>query len=159
MSTLKIEININRCKIEELNSDDRELITRAIDATNNSYANYSHFYVGAAVRLANGMIIIGANQENAAFPSGLCGERTAVFAAQANYPQEPIQTLAIAAKNSEGLLKQPITPCGACRQVLIELEHRYKKDMRIILYGTEYIYIIKSVKDLLPLSFTDDNML
>ena len=105
------------------------------------------------------MIIIGANQENAAFPSGLCGERTAVFAAQANYPQEPIQTLAIAAKNSEGLLKQPITPCGACRQVLIELEHRYKKDMRIILYGTEYIYIIKSVKDLLPLSFTDDNML
>jgi cytidine deaminase len=159
MSTLKIEININRCKMDELNSDDRELINRAIDATNNSYANYSHFYVGAAVRLANGMIIIGANQENAAFPSGLCGERTAVFAAQANYPQEPIQTLAIAAKNSEGLLKQPITPCGACRQVLIELEHRYKKDMRIILYGTEYIYIIKSVKDLLPLSFTDDNML
>jgi cytidine deaminase len=159
MSTLKIEININRCKIDELNSDDRELINRAIDATNNSYANYSHFYVGAAVRLANRMIIIGANQENAAFPSGLCGERTAVFAAQANYPKEPIQTLAIAAKNSEGLLKQPITPCGACRQVLIELEHRYKKDMRIILYGTEYIYIIKSVKDLLPLSFTDDNML
>ena len=159
MRTFKIEININRCKIDELNSDDRELINRAIDATNNSYANYSHFYVGAAVRLANRMIIIGANQENAAFPSGLCGERTAVFAAQANYPQEPIQTLAIAAKNSEGLLKQPITPCGACRQVLIELEHRYKKDLRIILYGTEYIYIIKSVKDLLPLSFTDDNML
>ena len=102
--------------------------------------------------------MIGANQENAAFPSGLCAERTAIFAAQANYPDQPIRTLAVAAKNSDGLLKQPVTPCGACRQVILEIEDRYKSPIRILLYGTEGVYCIDSVKDLLPLSFIDENM-
>ena len=110
------------------------------------------------MRLANGKIVIGANQENAAFPSGLCAERTAVFAAQANFPQEPILTLAIAAKNDKGLLAEPITPCGACRQVILEIEDRYRQPVRILLYGTNKIYSIDSIKDLLPLSFIDENM-
>lgn len=114
--------------------------------------------MGAALLLENGEIMIGANQENAAFPSGLCAERTAIFAAQANHPELKITTLAIAARNENGLLKSPITPCGACRQVILEIEDRYKSPVRILLYGTEGVYIIKSVKDLLPLCFVDENM-
>ena len=158
MKNIKIEIDIKVCDLAELPKEEQELLTEAIRATDNSYANYSKFYVGAALRLDNGKIMIGANQENAAFPSGLCAERTAIFAAQANYPDQPIRTLAIAAKNSGGLLKQPVTPCGACRQVILEIEDRYKSPIRILLYGTEGVYCINSVKDLLPLSFIDENM-
>ncbi len=155
---MKIEINYDFVNESELSKEDLELVNRAKEATNNSYANYSHFNVGAALRLENGDIIIGANQENAAFPSGLCAERTAVFAAQAQHPDQPIEALAIAAKNVNGFIKEPISPCGPCRQVILEVEDRYKKPVRIILYGTDGIYIVKSVKDLLPFSFVDANM-
>ena len=158
MKNIKIEIGIKLCDFTELPKEEQEILTEAIRATDNSYANYSKFYVGAALRLNNGKIMIGATQENAAFPSGLCAERTAIFAAQANYPDQPIRTLAVAAKNSDGLLKQPVTPCGACRQVILEIEDRYKSPIRILLYGTEGVYCIDSVKDLLPLSFIDENM-
>ena len=110
------------------------------------------------MRLANGQIVIGANQENAAFPSGLCAERSAIFAAQSQQPEQPITTLAIAASNDEGLLKDPITPCGACRQVILEMEDRYKRPVRILLFGARAVYAVNSVKDLLPLSFVDANM-
>ena len=142
----------------ELPSAEQALVQKAINATNNSYARYSHFHVGAACLLANGEIVIGANQENAAFPSGLCAERTAIFAAQANHPDQPITTLAIAARNDNGLLKDPISPCGACRQVVLEIEDRYKQPVRILLYGTKGIYVFESIKDLLPFSFIDANM-
>lgn len=155
---MKIEINYDFVSELELSKEDLELVNRAKEATKNSYANYSHFNVGAALRLENGDIIIGANQENAAFPSGLCAERTAVFAAQAQHPDQPIEALAIAAKNVNGFIKEPISPCGPCRQVILEVEDRYKKPVRIILYGTDGIYIVKSVKDLLPFSFVDANM-
>ena len=155
---MKIEINYDFVNESELSKEDLELVNRAKEATQNSYANYSHFNVGAALRLENGDIIIGANQENAAFPSGLCAERTAVFAAQAQHPDQPIEALAIAAKNVNGFIKEPISPCGPCRQVILEVEDRYKKPVRIILYGTDGIYIVKSVKDLLPFSFVDANM-
>ncbi len=158
MKTIKLEANVQICDFDEFSVKDQELLTEAIHATNNSYANYSNFYVGAALRLDSGKIVIGANQENAAFPSGLCAERTAIFAAQANYPDHPIQTLAVAAKNNNGLLKQPVTPCGACRQVILEIEERYKSPIRLLLYGTEGVYCVSSVKDLLPLSFVDENM-
>lgn len=158
MKQMKIEINYDFVSESELSKEDLELVNRAKEATKNSYANYSHFNVGAALRLENGDIIIGANQENAAFPSGLCAERTAVFAAQAQHPDQPIEALAIAAKNVNGFIKEPISPCGPCRQVILEVEDRYKKPVRIILYGTDGIYIIKSVKDLLPFSFVDANM-
>ncbi len=158
MEQIDINISIESYQLDELSPQDQELVQAAIKATNNAYANYSRFYVGAALRLENGKIVIGANQENAAFPSGLCAERTAVFAAQANYPDSPIETLAIAGRNEKGVLPNPITPCGACRQVILEIEDRYKKPIKILLYGTQKIYCVRSVKDLLPLSFVDDNM-
>lgn len=153
-----IEIKYQFVQQEELSKEEQTLVEKAKAATNNSYANYSHFHVGAACLLADGQIIIGANQENAAFPSGLCAERTAVFAAQANHPELSITTIAIAAKNDKGFLTDPISPCGACRQVILEIEDRYKKPVRILLYGTEGIYCFKSIKDLLPFSFVDANM-
>lgn len=110
------------------------------------------------MRLADGTVITGANQENAAFPSGLCAERTAIFAAQAQHPDQPIDTLAIAARNSHGLTREPIVPCGSCRQVMTEIEDRYHRPIRILLYGTDGVYVISSVKDILPLSFIGESM-
>ncbi len=158
METVDIRITINALQIDELSLQDQELIRAALKATEHAYANYSHFYVGAALRLANGRMVVGANQENAAFPSGLCAERIAVFSAQANFPDQPIVSLAIAARNDAGILPEPITPCGACRQVILEIEDRYKQPVRVLLYGQKKIYEIPSVKDLLPLSFLDENM-
>lgn len=154
--TLNIEYQI--AQLSELSKVEQNLVRKAMAATENSYANYSHFHVGAACLLADGTTVIGANQENAAFPSGLCAERSAIFAAQSNYPQQPITTLAIAAKNEHGFLKSPISPCGACRQVILEIEDRYKQPVRILLYGEKGTYCFHSVKDLLPFSFVDANM-
>ena len=146
------------CQLEELADDDRQLVEKAIGATQNSYAPYSNFHVGACLRLADGREVIGANQENAAFPSGLCAERSAVFAAQSMFPEEAITALAIAARNKNGLTAQPVSPCGACRQVILEMEDRYQRDVKILLYGTEGIYVIPNVKTLLPLHFVDSCM-
>lgn len=158
MDNLKIEINIKFCQLDELDTPDRQLIEEAIGATRNSYTPYSHFNVGAALRLDDGSIVIGANQENAAFPAGLCAERTAIFAAQAQRPEHRITTLAIAAKNANGLMPDPVTPCGSCRQVILEIEDRYKAPVRILLYGTRGVYVVDSVKDLMPFYFVDENM-
>lgn len=158
MKSIKIEINMQFCQPDELTAEEQELVQQAIRATDNAYARYSHFRVGAALRLTDGSIVIGANQENAAFPSGLCAERTAIFAAQAQRPEEAITSLAIAARNDNGLMANPVTPCGACRQVILEMEDRYRRPVQILLYGTHGIYRIKSVKDLMPLSFVDENM-
>ncbi|KXB78435.1 cytidine deaminase [Prevotella sp. DNF00663] len=153
MENRKIEISYKYCQKEELDAVCQELIDKAIAATQNSYADYSHFYVGAALLLDNGDVVIGANQENVAFPSGLCAERTAIFAAQAQQPMQAIKAIAIAARNDKGMLESPITPCGACRQVMLEIEERYHSDMEVYLYGTDGVYIVNSVKDLLPFAF------
>ena len=158
MKTINLNIAINHCQLDELTVADRELIERAIKATDNAYAEYSHFYVGAALRLANGRIVIGANQENAAFPLGLCAERTAVFSAQANFPDQSIDALALVARNDNELIDNPVTPCGACRQVLLGVEERYGLPMRILMYGKSGVYSVGSAKDLLPLSFVDSSM-
>ncbi len=158
MKTINLNIAINHCQLDELTVADRELIERAMKATDNAYAEYSHFYVGAALRLANGRIVIGANQENAAFPSGLCAERTAVFSAQANFPDQSIDALALVARNDNELIDNPVTPCGACRQVLLGVEERYGLPMRILMYGKSGVYSVGSAKDLLPLSFVDSSM-
>lgn len=158
MKQLTTAINYLLVQLDELTPTEQALVQKAIDATNNSYARYSNFHVGAACLLENGEVVIGANQENAAFPSGLCAERTAIFAAQANHPDQPIITLAIAARNVNGLLKSPISPCGACRQVVLEIEDRYQRPVRILLYGIDGIYVFESIKDLLPFSFVDANM-
>lgn len=158
MKTINLNIAIKHCQLDELSVADRELIEQAMKATDNAYAEYSHFYVGAALRLANGRIVIGANQENAAFPSGLCAERTAVFSAQANFPDQSIEALALVALNDNGLIDNPVTPCGACRQVLLGVEERYGLPMRILMYGKSGVYSVGSAKDLLPLSFVDSSM-
>uniref|UniRef100_A0AB33J4I3 Cytidine deaminase n=3 Tax=unclassified Prevotella TaxID=2638335 RepID=A0AB33J4I3_9BACT len=153
MENRKIEISYTYCQKEELDGVCQKLIDTAIAATENAYADYSHFYVGAALLLENGDVVIGANQENAAFPSGLCAERTAIFAAQAQQPTQAVKAIAIAARNDKGMLESPITPCGACRQVMLEIEERYHSNMKVYLYGTSGVYIVDSVKDLLPFAF------
>ena len=158
MKHVKLDIKIEFCSMDELSADEQTVVKCACAATRNSYANYSHFHVGAALMLGNGKVVIGANQENAAFPSGLCAERTAIFSAQANYPDQPVRLLAIAASDTHGLRRKPVTPCGACRQVILEVEERYRQPIEILLYGTDGVYRIKSIKDLLPLCFVDTDM-
>lgn len=158
MKDIIIKSTIHEYQMDELDEREQQLIATAIDATEKSYAPYSKFYVGAAVLLENGAEVIGCNQENAAYPSGLCAERTALFAANAQYPDQPVIALAIAARNENGLMKSPITPCGACRQVILEVEHRYKKPIKILLYGTDGIYAVDSVNALMPLQFISESM-
>ena len=158
MKTIDLSIKIGFGTFDELSADDQHLIQTAIAATENSYSPYSRFQVGAALRLANGKEVMGANQENAACPSGLCAERSAIFAAQSNYPDQPVTALAIAARNEHGLMHDPIVPCGACRQVILEIEDRYKQPIRILLYGTGGVYVINTVKELLPLQFVSESM-
>lgn len=153
MRKIKLEIEIGTCTYNELSQEDRELIDQAKMATTRSYAPYSRFKVGAAALLENGIIVTGTNQENAAYPSGLCAERTTLFYANSQYPDQPVKTLAIAARTESGFLESPIPPCGSCRQVLMETEQRYNQPMRILLYGEKEVFIINGTKDLLPLSF------
>ena len=159
MKTLHIQIPVKVFAYEELAEADRQLIDAARQATYRSYVPYSHFSVGAAVRLADGTVVSGSNQENAASPSSLCAERTTLFYANSRYPDQPVDTLAIAARNERGeFLQQPISPCGACRQVMIETETRFSHPMRILLYGTEGVYELEGVNSLLPFSFTGEAM-
>ena len=142
------------CAYEELMPEDKEVVDAARAATANSYAVYSKFNVGAAVRLEGGVIVKGSNQENAAYPSGLCAERTTLFWANSQYPDRAVLTLAIAARTENGELAMPIPPCGACRQVILETEKRYNRTIRIILYGTRECYVVEDgIKALLPLTF------
>ncbi len=158
MKDLTITAHINIYQYDELKEADRTLIDAAKNATDRSYVPYSHFHVGAAVRLEDGAVLTGCNQENAAYPSGLCAERTTIFYANAKFPDLAITTLAIAARTEKDFLEQPIPPCGACRQVVLESEKRYNQPIRILLYGKKCIYEVKSVGDLLPLSFEASSM-
>ena len=154
MKEIILQSKILACPYEELSEADREVVDAARAATANSYAVYSNFNVGAAVRLSNRTIVNGSNQENAAYPSGICAERTTLFWANSQYPKEPVEVLAIAAKTGGKELEVPIPPCGACRQVIMETEKRFGNSIRIILYGAKQCYIIEDgVKALLPLSF------
>ena len=127
-------------------------------ASPRSSAPNSLFSVGAAARLANGVMVTGTNQENAAYPSGLCAERTTLFYANSQYPDQAVMTLAIAARTEADFIQSPIPPCGSCRQVILETEKRFKQPIRILLYGRQAIYEVKSIKDLLPLSFDGSEM-
>ena len=157
MKEIVLQTKVTVCSFDELADQDKELVNAARKATANSYAVYSGFNVGAAVRLCDGTLVTGTNQENAAYPSGLCAERTAIFWANSQYPDKAIVALAIAAQTNEGELEQPITPCGACRQVILETEKRFNAPVRMILYGSKECYILKEgIKSLLPLSFSSD---
>lgn len=151
-----ISAKILFCSFDELPEDEKKLILAAKDAAKKAYAPYSNFYVGAALLLDNGEVVSGNNQENAAYPSGLCAERVTLFYANAKWPDSSIIKIAIAARNSKGFISDPIAPCGSCRQVLLESENRFGKPIRILLYGAEETAVIGSAGDLLPLSFGKD---
>ena len=154
MKELILQTKVKVCSYDEFSPEDKEVVDAARAATANSYAVYSKFNVGAAVRLEGGTIVAGSNQENAAYPSGLCAERTTLFWANSQYPSRAVLTLAIAARTDNGELERPIPPCGACRQVILETEKRFGNTIRIILYGTKESYIVEDgIKALLPLSF------
>ena len=156
MKKVELKTSIRECQFEELSQAEQHLIEQAIEATNRSYAPYSKFSVGACLLLNNGVEVIGCNQENAAYPVGLCAERSAIFAAGAQYPDVPVRMIAIAARTPEGELQdEPVSPCGSCRQVLIETETRFSHEVRILLYGRNRIYVIEGIKQLMPLSFTE----
>jgi len=153
MTEIKITHTLSVFSWSDLTERAKEAINAAKDVSYKAYAPYSNFKVGAAVVLENGSVVTGNNQENIAFPSGLCAERTALFSANSIYPELPVEILALAAQSDGIFMKEPVTPCGACRQVLLESEKRFGKEIEIYLYGTEKIYYIKGVETLLPLSF------
>lgn len=141
-------------------AEDNALIEQAKEAALESYAPYSKFHVGAALRLADGTIVKGSNQENAVFPAGCCAERTALYYAGAQHPHTPAEAIAVAVwrELDEKFLAIPGSPCGVCRQHLVETEQRHGKKIRVILYGTEEIYVLRSAADLLPLTFTGEEL-
>ncbi|MGN0034086.1 MAG: cytidine deaminase [Candidatus Limimorpha sp.] len=144
-------------RLEELDSDDKELLVRAREAAAKAYSPYSKFKVGAAVRLEDGTIVVGNNQENAVFPVGLCAERVAIFSAQATHPDVPITAIAVTAMGSESVISTPVPPCGSCRQVMVEAEKRFHRDLRVIMQGQEgCILVSDKMENLLPLAFADD---
>ncbi len=159
MITKKIEINYNEYdSINELSVEDKELMEKAIGTLDGSYAPYSNFNVAAAVRLSDGTIVTGANQENIAFPSGLCAERTAIFAAHAQFPQKNISTIAIVSAQDGKLLPTPIAPCGACRQVMAESQMRAGRPVRVLLGGSGRVIEFSSIDGILPYIFNNEEV-
>jgi len=155
MKTTEIKIVVLEFENKrELPISDQLLLAEARRITALAYAPYSGFHVGAAVLLANGMIITGNNQENAAYPSGLCAERVALFYANANYPDSEVKAIAISAAKNGVLVKETVKPCGSCRQALAETEVRYETPIRVILDGHDAIFVLQGVESLLPLSFS-----
>lgn len=145
--------------MDRLTKEERELIQVSARMTGSAYAPYSGFFVGAAVLLENGEIVRGSNQENAAYPSGLCAERVALFAASAMFPGVSMKMIAISAKASGKQPASPVAPCGACRQVILEYEELQQKPIRILLSNESgKIIIIEKSKDLLPLAFSGSSL-
>jgi len=145
--------------VDELTNQEQELMRIAQESGDRAYAPYSNFYVGAALLLKNGKIITGNNQENMAYPSGLCAERTAIFSAGASYPDEAIEIMAITAKSKNFKVDKPISPCGACRQVIAEYEFRHSNNIKILLMGEiGSVYEVASIKELLPLVFKEKRL-
>lgn len=156
MKDFDIKIPVTQLSYDELDERRKKLVDLARQYTYRSYAPYSHFRVGAAIALDNGEIVCGANQENAAFSSGTCAERSACFAAGAAWPDARFECIAIAARGVDGKEQpHPIAPCGACRQSLLEYETLAGHPVEVILVGAEAIYRLPSIKDLLPLAFTE----
>lgn len=157
MKNLTLQITLDQYQNEEeLTEVDRKLLNQARLATYKSYAPYSNFHVGAAILLDDGTIVSGNNQENAAFPSGLCAERSAIFWTGANYPEKKIKSIAVVARPGGSDLFRGVSPCGACRQSILEYETRQKSPIRLILVGSDHsILITHSIGDLLPLKFEE----
>ena len=156
MKTFEIVIPVKSYEYSELSAQDKHLVDEARRAYERSYAPYSHFNVGAAILLDNGEVVTGANQENAAYPSGTCAERSACYYAGAAYPGVPFRKIAIAARGTDGEeTATPTAPCGACRQALLEYEKLAGQNVEVILAGKDAIYVFPSVASMLPLSFSE----
>ncbi len=156
MKEIELIIPVTSKSYEELDATERRLVDAARKAVDGSYAPYSNFHVGAAILLENGEIATGANQENVAYPSGTCAERSACFWAGANYPGVPFEMIAVAAVGTDGKpTPTPTAPCGACRQALLEYETLSGHHVPVLLIGAETIYRLPSVQSLLPLAFTE----
>ena len=158
MKTLNLEINYTEySSLDEMSAEDQELARAATKAQKTSYAPYSKFNVGAAVRLDDGTIVKGSNQENSAYPSGLCAERTAMFSANATYPGRAMVGIAIAGGFEGGIDNAPCSPCGACRQVMAEYQTLGKRNMAVIMVGASKIWKFEKVEDILPFIFDSFN--
>lgn len=156
MKEFNITIPVQELGYGELSAQEAALVNEARAATQKSYAPYSHFCVGAAIRLDNGVTVTGSNQENAAYPSGTCAERTACFYAGAHYPDATFDTIAIAARGTDGKFTEaPVPPCGACRQALLEYEKLAGHPVHVLLAGADKVYRLPSVSSLVPLAFSE----
>ena len=154
MAEFSITVTGLALKKSELSNADLALLKSAEEASKNAYAPYSQFFVGAALRLDNGTIVLGTNQENVAYPSGLCAERVALFSASTNYPNEPVETMAITVNTEKTILTEPLSPCGNCRQVIMEYQNKQKKPIRLILGGQgDIVWVFKDSSALLPFGF------
>lgn len=154
MKTIRLETEVKAYAYDELSDEDRRLVDEAKRMTATSYAPYSRFHVGAAILMADGSVATGSNQENAAYPSGTCAERTAAYHASAVKPGVAMKKIAVAAWTGGRFQGRPISPCGACRQALAEYERLYGP-IEVLLYGEECVYVLPSVASLLPLTFTE----
>ena len=152
MKQMQIATTVAVYSYDELDDVSRNLYHTAQTAAQKAYAPYSHFQVGAALLLDNGELISGSNQENASYPAGCCAERTALFYAGAHYPDNAVRRLAIVAFNPQGQVEQ-ISPCGICRQVLLETEQRQGAPISVWLFGREAVYCFPSAASLLPMGF------
>jgi cytidine deaminase len=145
--------------VQELAQQDRLLLSKALEACKSAYAPYSKFYVGAAVRLENGVIVTGNNQENSAYPSGLCAERVAIFSASSQYPGIAIESIAVIASTIIVGMQFPITPCGGCRQVMAEYENQSGKAIKVFMQGSNgMVWIVNGINNLLPLMFQGEQL-
>lgn len=158
-STIHIQLQATAYEAGELPQTHAHLLETAQKACDNAYAPYSNFHVGAALLLASGEIITGTNQENAAYPSGLCAERTAIFWTGANYPKETITAIAVTARRKEENDFIAVTPCGACRQALLEYEIKQNKAIPVILEaGAGKSIVFESIESLLPMKFSEKDL-
>lgn len=159
MKTIEIAAKIHILDESELTEEQKNVVEAAKSATYRSYSPYSHYKVGAACLLDNGEIITGSNQENAAYPSGLCAERTAVFYAQSRYPDAQILKLCIVGRTATGNFSRELcAPCGACRQVILEAEYRNHAPIELLLPSQQGIYVISGISTLLPFGFSYDDV-
>ncbi len=156
MKEKELVIPMLELSYDELNDSQKHLVEKAREACRRSYAPYSKFHVGAAIALDNGETVTGSNQENAAYPSGTCAERTAAYYAHSTYPEARFKAIAIAAIGTDGReVAEPVSPCGACRQALLEYETLSRNNVEVILVGSQKIYVLPSVRSTLPLAFCE----
>lgn len=161
MTNHEIKINFEEySSIEELNKPDKDLCLDAVKALENSHSPYSKFRVGVAMRLQSGKVIYASNQENVAYPSGLCAERVALFYWGANHPDDPVESMAITAHSEDFELHKPVTSCGACLQVLAEYEKKQGSPIKMILYCQKGpVWIARGVESFLPFLFFEDRLI